>query len=442
MQISRLAQTFVGLLLAVVLAANAFAQSQLAQAGKIWYDEGFLYVNIVNEGVLVINNYDPSAPRKVGFIAIPGSVDMAVRGSVMYANSNQDLVAIDIKDLKNVKELSRVPGVFTHRPRANSWDANTIAWRNGADLTNLINNWFSTPLANGIGGNNRRNNNGRNTPWWAVAGNNGLSNGINGGAANGNPLVTSATPNNTRPNTKPSSVGGKGGSMACFTLLDNNLYAIDSKDLLVFSTNDLANPKLVGSKIPVNTDIETIFAYNDRLFIGSQTGMYIYNATDRNNPVREGHYRHTRSCDPVVVEGNYAFVTLRDGTDCGGNVNQLDVIDISTPSRPVKVKTYPMTNPHGLGIDNGTLFVCDGRDGLKVYDAADVRSIDRNQLAHFRNINTYDVIPDDRRKILMMVGSNRITQYDYKDPRKVNLLSEIDLSSTKDVQPATATTTR
>jgi hypothetical protein len=123
-------------------------------------------------------------------------------------------------------------------------------------------------------------------------------------------------------------------------------------------------------------------------------------------------------------------------------VNQLDVIDISTPSRPVKVKTYPMTNPHGLGIDNGTLFVCDGRDGLKVYDAADVRSIDRNQLAHFRNINTYDVIPDDRRKILMMVGSNRITQYDYKDPRQVNLLSEIDLSSTKDVQPATATTTR
>ncbi len=436
-------KTFFGLVAVLFIGQSSFAQSQLAQAGKIWYDEGFLYVNILNEGVLVINNFDPKAPRKVGFIAIPGNVDMAVVGTVMYANSNQDLVAIDIKDLKNIKELSRVPAVFTHRPRANSWDNNAIAWRNGADLTSLINNWFTTPIANGIsGGNNRNNaNNGRNNPWWMMGSNGGISNGINGGAA-GNPLVTSAAPVNTRPANKPASVGGKGGSMACFTLLDNYLYAIDSKDLLVFSTADMANPKLLGNKIPINTDIETIFAYNDRLFIGSQSGMYIYNATNRTLPTREGHYRHTRSCDPVVVEGNYAYVTLRDGSDCGGGVNQLDVIDISNPSRLTKVQTYPMTNPHGLGIDNGTLFVCDGRDGLKVFDASDVRAISRNQLAHFRNINTYDVIPDSNRKILMMVGSNRITQYDYKDPRNIGLLSEIDLSSTKDVQPATAAGTR
>ena len=36
------------------------------------------------------------------------------------------------------------------------------------------------------------------------------------------------------------------------------------------------------------------------------------------------------SCDPVVVQGDYAFVTLRGGTECQGFSNQLDIIDIST----------------------------------------------------------------------------------------------------------------
>ncbi|PJF33372.1 MAG: hypothetical protein CUN57_02355, partial [Phototrophicales bacterium] len=131
-------------------------------------------------------------------------------------------------------------------------------------------------------------------------------------------------------------------------------------------------------------------------------------------PEREGVYRHTRSCDPVVVEGNYAYVTLRDGTDCRGGVNQLDVVDVSDPSRPRKVKTYPMTNPHGLGIDEGTLFICDGRDGLKVFDANDPMRIE--QTGRFRNIQAYDVIPIKARKHLVMVGSNKIFQYDYKSP--------------------------
>lgn len=421
------------LLFAVVVAAlcstlQVFAQSPLAQAGKIWYDEGFLYVNIVNEGVMVINNYDPTKPRKVGFIEIPGNVDIAVRGTVLYANSHQDLVAIDIQNLDRLRELTRIKDVFRHRPRANTWDANTIAWRNGQELNGLINNWFNVRNMGNVGsiGNNQR------------IGNFG---GLMGGTTFGmgtNVLVANATPTATRPAAKPASTGGKGGSMACFTLKGNYLYAIDARDLLVFDIAKPQTPQLASDKISVSADIETIFSDGaDRLFIGSQTGMYIFNASNPVRPYLEGQYRHTRSCDPVVVEGSYAYVTLRDGTDCGGRVNQLDVIDISNPARPQKVKTYPLTNPHGLGIDNGTLFVCDGRDGLKVYDAADPHRL--KQTAHFNNINTYDVIPDSQRKILMMVGGNKITQYDYKNPQRLEQLSQIDVSTTTDIQ-ANATT--
>jgi hypothetical protein len=403
------------ILMLVVFAQSSvtLAQSSLSQAGKIWYDDGFLYVNIINEGVLIINNLDPKAPKKVGFIQIPGNVDMAIRGNIMYANSHQDLVALDISDLNAIKEVKRISAIFTHRPRPGAWDDNTIAWRTGNDLQNIIRNAFG-----GFGLNGGQNNGGS-----------GLMG--NGFGINSNPLVMSAAPTAKAPANRPAG-GGKGGSMACFAIMDDFLYAIDSRDLLVFSIRNPASPDLIGQKIPVNSDIETLFGYENRLFVGSQSGMYIFDATKRARPQLEGTYRHVRSCDPVVVEGKYAYVTLRNGSDCGGNVNQLDVIDISNPSRPQKVRTYPMTNPHGLGIDNGLLFICDGRDGLKVFNARNPRAI--TQVAHFSNIQTYDVIPDSHRKILMMVGGNKITQYDYRDPFKLLELSVLDLSSTSDIQ--------
>ena len=48
-------------------------------------------------------------------------------------------------------------------------------------------------------------------------------------------------------------------------------------------------------------------------------------------------------------------------------------------------------------------------------------------LVRFEDIDTYDVIPVKERKLLIMVGSNKISQYDYQDERDVMLLSEIGI---------------
>ena len=45
-----------------------------------------------------------------------------------------------------------------------------------------------------------------------------------------------------------------------------------------------------------------------------------------------------------------------------------------------------MNEPYGLGIDNGTLFVCEGEFGLKVYDATDENSITSHLIAAFPGI--------------------------------------------------------
>jgi hypothetical protein len=415
LKISTSKLSIIGAVLLTFFFQNTFAQNLLGQAGKIWYDQGFLYVNVVNEGVVVINNYNPKSPRKVGFIQIPGNVDIAVKGTIMYANNNNDLIAIDISDLKKVKELARIPNVFTRRSGGSQWSTNgnqqAIAWRTGADMFSFIPTMF--------GGNNSSTGRALNNLFNFGNRNNSMVTGIGGS----NPLVMSIN----QPTTTTTNSTGKGGSMACFTIVGNYLYTVDAMSLQLFDISEERSPRQTGQKVNVGTDIETIFSYSNSLFIGSQSGMYIYDIADATNPRRVGQYQHTRSCDPVVVEGNYAYVTLRDGTDCAGGVNQLDVIDINNPSFPRKLKTYRMTNPHGLGIDNGLLFICDGRDGLKVYDAKDPNAIDRNQIAHFSNMSTYDVIPDSNRKILMMVGNNKITQYDYKNPKDLVELSEIDV---------------
>src|SRR5690606_2577958 len=97
-------------------------------------------------------------------------------------------------------------------------------------------------------------------------------------------------------------------------------------------------------------DIETIFPYEDKLFIGARSGMHIYDLATPENPQKISTYSHINSCDPVVVSGDYAYVTLRSGTTCEGFSNQLEVLDISNLASPSLVKVYPMHNPHGLGV--------------------------------------------------------------------------------------------
>jgi hypothetical protein len=129
------------------------------------------------------------------------------------------------------------------------------------------------------------------------------------------------------------------------------------------------------------------------------------------------------SCDPVVVQGNYAYVTLRSGNQCQGFSDQLEVIDISNLAEPTLIKEYPMFNPHGLGIDGNTLFICDGQAGLKIYNAANVNQITSNLIKQYRNINPIDVIPLGN--ILMMISEQGLFQYDYSNLEDIQLISTI-----------------
>ena len=73
---------------------------------------------------------------------------------------------------------------------------------------------------------------------------------------------------------------GIGGSMARFTIVGDYLYTVDSWDLNTFDISDQINPEF-KSKVGLGWGVETIFPYDNRLFIGAQNGMHIYNLENR-----------------------------------------------------------------------------------------------------------------------------------------------------------------
>lgn len=225
-----------------------------------------------------------------------------------------------------------------------------------------------------------------------------------------------------------SDIGGGGtnsgiaGSMARFAIVGNVLYTVSSQKLSLFDITEEKNPITRGEKA-IGFNIETIFPYKNYLFLGSQSGMQIFDNTNPLLPTWISTYSHIMSCDPVVVQGQYAYVTLRSASSCMRGVNQLEIIDIADPKNPKLLNVISLINPHGLGVDGDKLFVCEGSSGLKVFDITNPVS-PLLQLT-LNNVETYDVIPNNN--VLVVTGKGGITQYDYSKKGELILLSKISV---------------
>ena len=219
---------------------------------------------------------------------------------------------------------------------------------------------------------------------------------------------------------------GTGGSLARFAIVGDMMYVATTDSLKTFNIANTLDPRLVnGQRIGWNEggDIETIFAFNNRLFIGSRTGLFIYSFKSGSIPKFEGQFEHGWGCDPVVANDSLAFVTLRNGRACRGlsQVNELQILDIKDISYPTLLKKYPMTYPAGVGLDGKTLFVCD--DGIRIFDISNPLSI--TALKYLPKIDALDVIPN--KGILLIIGEKKLTQLDYRDLNNIKTLSEFDL---------------
>lgn len=365
-------------------------KSKPAQAikspGKITLFGSYIFLNEINKGIHVIDNSNPSQPKNLSFIEMPGNVDLAVKGSRLYADLYSDLITLDISNPQQIGLVKVSSNVFPHRTYANGFVA---------DTNRLIVDWNRKDTMVEISCNNNIS-----FPWFGRA----------------DVLLFSSTSSNA----SAAGTTGINGSMARFALKNEFLYTVSNNDLKVFGLQNPDAPQHQQT-IPVGWGIETIYPFKDQLFIGSNTGMFIYGIQNPAMPVRTASFAHALACDPVIADDTHAYVTLRSGTNCRTGINQLDVIDVRNLQVPSLVKTYALTNPHGLSKDGNLLFVCDGKDGLKIYDATTPSNL--KLIKQFAGFEAYDVIA--RNNNALVVTKTALLQFDYSNTNSIQQRSSI-----------------
>lgn len=369
----------------------------LEEPGKIYIYQNYLFVNEINEGIHIFDNTDPAAPVNLGFINIPANKDLAIKDNLLYADSYSDLLVFDITDVQNPELLHRETEVYNMQSLNLDYPYQEIDPSKGIPV-----DWKEVKMEEVCDENSQCG------PMWGW------------GWRDGAFFNTLGVTNSNEFSDAGGGTVGKGGSMARFTISGDYLYAVDNESLVSF---DITNQQ------PINTDtkdigwgIETIFPYESHLFIGSRTAMHIYDISTPSTPQVTAQYNHFTACDPVVVQDDIAYVTLRsDQFNCPRNVNRLEVIDVQDPENPTEIKVYDMQSPHGLGIDGDYLFISEGDKGIKIMDASEPDNI--TEIRFVQNIKSFDVIPFNN--VLMVTGKSGILQYDYTNIQDIKLLSTI-----------------
>lgn len=367
------------------------APRALEHPGKIYWYEGLLFIVEEDQGIHIFNNENPENPVAVSFMEISGAEDLVVRNDYLYANQNQDLIAIDLSDPLAGEIVARIED-FVDLPRFGT-DSLIIGY-NVVEVTEMQNCnsgggvFLDGPFAEAVG--NFDNNS------------------------------TSAGSGGTAPSTN-----GLGGSMARFRLAGSYLYGVDESRLKVVDLQNAVAPQWVNT-VDIGWGIETIFPHEDKLFIGSNSGMFIYNNANPTEPTFMYEFQHARACDPVFVKDDFAYVTLRDGNLCQGFINQMDLIDISNLLKPKLVESFPMDNPHGLTIRDNNLYLCEGKYGLKVFDITDPTVLDEHLLNTQSDRHAFDAISvPTERPVIMVIGADGFYQYDVSTPSEPVLISTI-----------------
>ncbi|HEX3025116.1 MAG TPA: hypothetical protein VHP12_07885 [Chitinophagaceae bacterium] len=372
---------------------RASVKSDVAQpivnAGKIYVKGNFIFMIEKEKGIHIIDNSNPSSPINKAFITIPGNEDLAVNGNILYADCYTDLFAIDISNINNVTLKSYAANLYPERRYASGYYI---------DSNKIITDWIKhdTIVDASFSGNN----------YWYQGGIYFTS----------NPSMANAS--------SAQSTTGTAGSMAKMAVINNRLYSVSSDNLLALNISDPSAPTFL-SKNNLHLGIgtaETIYPFQDKLFIGSTSGMYIFSIADADNPTLLKTFTHATACDPVITDGINAFITLYNGSMCSGQKNELDVVNVTDVLNPHLVTIYPMSKPVGLAKDGNTLIICD--DVLKVYDASNVSAL---QLKKSISINTpYDVICING--IAIVTAADGLYQFDYSNINHIQRLSKLSIN--------------
>ncbi|EDP69788.1 hypothetical protein FBALC1_09662 [Flavobacteriales bacterium ALC-1] len=362
--------------------------------GKIYVYDDLLFYIAQHSGIHIFDNQSPENPQNLAFIELEGVNDISVKNGILYADNFMDLVVFDISNVSNIQLLNVEEDMLSYYatfPDDVSYYQSDIYPSNGDEF---IANYTTVNMS-----------------IVEVESNSNIYNWNSISIFEFDALA----------NTIGNNIG-VGGSYAKFQIFNNALYTIDDYMLYTFDItdhNDISLTSETWMEGWFGGELETTYILKENLFIGATNGMHIVGLEDAFNPTYISSFSHATGCDPVVVEGYTAYITVRGENSCGAIEDQINVIDITDISTPIEYSTYFLSSPYGLGIRNQVLYVCND-NGINVFDAQNPSQI---VLENTYQSDLKDIIPLESH--LIAVGENVIHQYNYADDFELELMSTI-----------------
>lgn len=359
-------------------------QQPIENPGKIYIGEDYVLVGEEGKGIHIFDNADMTNPQRISFIQIPYNKEFFVKNNMLYAESLYDFIKVNITNVYQPQLVSRAKNVFG-TPYTNDKGESLIRF----DYTIATDNFeLNSPEAKEL----------------KKQGKIHLD------------YLNNLIPVSAIPSSFTNTMGGA-GTLNRIAAEFNHIYVLGGSTLHVIL--DGYNKISHVEDVELGEGMETIYAENNRLYIGSQTSMLIYSVSTPSKPTEVSTFTHTRSCDPVLPNGNIAYMTLRTSNNAGCNdvgENTLTVIDISNEQEPQSVKVINMLSPYGMTMLGWYLVVGEGTNGLAIFDASNPS--DPVEVSRTNSLEAYDVMRHPSNPfILMVTSSNGLEQYqiDYND---------------------------
>lgn len=121
--------------IAALKTISATAPRTIVNGGKLYTTGNLLFQVEQDSGIHIINYANPQQPEKLAFVRSFLCKEVTEKNGFLYTNNLADLVVIDIRNLSDIKIVSRTENVFP----------DLLTQSPPKDMVNFTTTWFECP---------------------------------------------------------------------------------------------------------------------------------------------------------------------------------------------------------------------------------------------------------------------------------------------------------
>lgn len=209
-------------------------------------------------------------------------------------------------------------------------------------------------------------------------------------------------------------------STARFAKVGNALYAVGERDLKLFDLSVPESP-LLQKTISLGVNVQKVTSFENFLFVYSHLGLYVYDATNKQQPAFFSQYAEALPCNSLAASTDFLYLAQRKDSLCGSAENQVQVLDFRNPRNITEKDAYFFSSPYAVAANDGKLFLAEGEQGVKVFTLRRDGALD--SLAHLTGQSANQILT--WRQFFLFSSPSGIYQYNFREDNSMVLLSEL-----------------